>query len=181
MKKTYFVFILLIALAFITACSGDKETPPPAAGIEDEPAPPAEPEAPPITVAPENPADKTTFLAPLPNVNNAVIDRATNTVSVDFRNDLELPITLPLTGSWAKYSETECINPQINAIYKGEYVQALVTEIKAGDTFTIKWDCENPDKLPVVGAAFKADLTFNYKTSSGLIKSHIGSINGRYS
>jgi hypothetical protein len=120
MKKTYFVFILLIALAFITACSGDKETPPPAAGIEDEPAPPAEPEAPPITVAPENPADKTTFLAPLPNVNNAVIDRATNTVSVDFRNDLELPITLPLTGSWAKYSETECINPQINAIYKGE-------------------------------------------------------------
>jgi hypothetical protein len=193
MKKTYIVLILLITVAFLTACtnkSGDdaalktciqeKDLPTICTSYCTQASVPAEPEAPPVIVPPNVLPDKTTFSNPIPNVGNAVIDREKNTITIKFQNNKNATILLPLTGSASKYSKSECKNPQITATYKGNPVQLLVTEIENGDEFTVTWDCENLAEVPAIGTLFSADLVFNYKVETGMIYSEMGTVVGKY-
>lgn len=188
MKKIYIIFTLLVTLAFLTACTCDTapiDVPVEnlneiCAGYCNQTAPPAEPEAPPVTVQPSVLPDKTTFSNPIPSVETAVIDRVKNSITVKFRNEKNTTILLPLTGSVSKYSKSECQNPQITATYKGDRVEALVTEIKNGEEFTITWDCENLQQVPAAGTLFSADLVFNYKAITGQIYQEMGTVVGRY-
>jgi hypothetical protein len=193
MKKTYLIIALLAISLLFGACTKEPAECIAPSDLQNvckgycealtpstPTSPPAVPNTPPATVEPFVEPDKTTFMAPLPSISSAYINRAENSIVVEFRNDLDYSITLPLTGSWAKYSETECLNPIISATHEGEMVQALTTEIKSGDIFTIKWDCENPQVMPYAGSVFSADMSFNYKTSAGMIRQHMGTINGKY-
>lgn len=192
MKKTYLIFTLLIAFAFLAACTKQTDT---ANCIPKEslsevcksyctassvPEAPVAPSEPPAIVPPSVTPDRTSFLDPIPNVGNAIIDREKNSVIITFKNNKGVPITLPLTGSVGKYSASECKNPQITATYKGEKVEALITTIPNGDEFTVTWDCENLENIPAAGTAFSADLKFHYKIESGMIAEELGTVVGKY-
>jgi hypothetical protein len=193
MKKTYLIIALLAISLFIGACTKAPEQCIQPSDLQNvckgycealtpstPTAPPAVPNTPPPTVQEPVVPDMTSFLPPIPNVGSAYINRAENSVAIEFRNDNNFTITLPLTGSASKASKTECLSPIVTAVYKGEAVQALVTQIKSGDTFTVKWDCENPQVMPLAGSTFSGDLVFNYKTTAGMIKQQYGTVNGKY-
>jgi hypothetical protein len=187
MRKLYILFTLLLALTFLTACAVPIETPAPQNTATNTDTNTNVPEIPPApaaeqpTVPPNNPNDKSTFSAPIVSVGTAIVDRNENSITQTFENQKGVPIFLTLTGEVAKYSKSECKNPQLTAAYKGEVVEALVTKIADGDQFTITWDCERLPVIPEPGTRFSADLKFYYKLESGTIFSEMGTVLASYS
>jgi hypothetical protein len=184
MRKAHLLFTLLLALAFLTACTNETKTLVPQEPIKNTPIETTnqtnESIEPPVTVQPSVLPDKTTFSKPIPNVENAVINKEKNSITIKFVNNKNATISLPLTGSVSKNSKSVCDNPQITATYKGNYVTSLVTEIKNGEEFTVTWDCENLKVVPASGTLFSADLVFNYKSENGMIYQESGTVVGQY-
>jgi hypothetical protein len=111
----------------------------------------------------------TSFRAPMPNVYIAVADATDNSVEVPFRNNLGTAITFPLITNEPlviPQTGTTCNNPVLSGMYEGNPIQfessANPTVVGNGDAFTLKWDCENLNPAPAVGARFEADLSFKY-------------------
>lgn len=125
--------------------------------------------------------ERTTFAAPLPNLDNAVIDGATNSIEVAFKNNKGVAITLPLTGTLTPDTGVTCANATITATYNGLAVVVNSTSIPNGDNFLVKWDCTNLGSTPETGTKFKADMTFDYANSeTRQVLKHTGSVDGKY-
>ncbi|MCF7799124.1 hypothetical protein K9M74_04425 [Candidatus Woesearchaeota archaeon] len=124
--------------------------------------------------------ERTTFGAPLANVDNAVIDGATNSLEVAFVNNKGTGITLPMTGALTAQGSTVCANAVINATYNS--ADATGVTIPQGETFLVTWDCDDLGTVPSAGTKFKADLQFDYvNAETGQTIPHTGSVQGKYS
>jgi hypothetical protein len=180
MKKLMLIISILLSVLLITACqkeSADNTTIP---DDNNENTAPSVPETPQAPIEPIVPV-VASFSEPIPNIKTAEIDALTNSVTVEFKNNVPNSITLPLTGTWARYSATYCKTWDITSTYKKDPVEPLVTTIQSGDSFIVKWTCTEPAKA-LAGSNFSADLTFNYKNAAtGMIKTQSGTITGQYS
>jgi hypothetical protein len=127
--------------------------------------------------------DRTTFTAPLPNVDNAVVTLATNTVQIAFKNDKGVDIVLPMTATG-----TGNCNPLLDVT--GTWTDTAgnqqpivpgVTQIQNGGGFLLTFNCTATPGAQI-GSKFKADITFpyiNFETKQTL--SQTGSVEGKYS
>lgn len=126
--------------------------------------------------------DRTTFSAPLPNVDNAVVTLTGNTVQIAFKNNKGVDITLPMTAS----ATGDCANPTVTGTFTNstggqEAIVAGTTRIQNGGGFLLTFDCDD-NAGAQLGSKFKADFTFpyvNYETGQTL--SQTGSVEGKYS
>ena len=106
--------------------------------------------------------ERTTFQAPLPNIDKALIEED-GRVEIAFRNNVgvQINVTDVRTG--------DCDAP----------TEALGT-INNGETFLVEWDCEN-DFEGEVGDRFSADLGFEYiNLETGQTRRQTGTVDGRY-
>ena len=130
--------------------------------------------------------DRTTFAAPLPNVDNAVIISTGNTIEVAFRNNKGVPVTIDLgTTTLTPGTGVTCANAVLTGTYNGAAIVATgvgETPIPNGGGFLLQWDCDDLTPAPDVGAKFKADISFGYtNVETGQTLSHTGSVEGKYS
>jgi uncharacterized protein (UPF0333 family) len=126
--------------------------------------------------------ERTTFQAPLPNVDNAVVDVAANSVEIAFRNNKGVSITLPLTTTLTPGAGVDCANAVLTGTYAGAAIVADTTQIPNGANFLLLWTCDAPAQAPAVGDKFKADISFDYtNVETGQSLSQTGSVEGKYS
>ena len=121
--------------------------------------------------------DKTIFPSPIPHTDNALIKASTNSMEIPMRNNINFPITLPLTGSVTN-GGTECTAVTLSGTYKGAAINAT-TLIPNGGAFLLKFTCTGT--AGAVGDKFKADFSFDYvntETTQARIQS--GSVEGKY-
>jgi len=122
--------------------------------------------------------ERTTFAAPLPNLDNAVVDAATNSIEVAFKNNKGVAITIPGTGGVTPDAGVTCDNPTISVKYNNQIINDTV-QIPNGANFLVKWNCSNP--APAAGSKFKADMYFDYvnvETTQTLKQT--GSVDSKY-
>ena len=127
--------------------------------------------------------DRTTFTAPLPSVDNAVVTLATNTVQIAFKNNKGVDITLPLTatGNGNCNGAVAVTGTYTNSTGGSQPIVAGVTQIQNGGGFLLTFTCP-ANAGAQVGSKFKADITFpyvNFETQQTLSQS--GSVEGKYS
>ncbi len=120
--------------------------------------------------------DRTTFAAPISNVDNAVITQDTvagvTQVEIAFKNNKGVAITVPGTTT---VTSTQC-DAATGAI---DIVPAA--KIQNGDGFLLKWNCTTAD-TEEVGNKFKADISFDYvNNETGQTMKQTGSVEGKYS
>jgi hypothetical protein len=133
--------------------------------------------------------DRTSFAAPIPNVDNAVVDRTTNSVEIAFRNNKGVSITLPLTTTLTATAPVTCANAALTGTYNGAAIvaspavlPAIATQIPNGAGFLLRWDCDDLATVPDVGTKFKADISFAYNNAeTGQTLTQTGSVEGKYS
>ncbi len=125
--------------------------------------------------------ERTTFTAPIANLDNAVVSLADNSIEIAFKNNKGVAITLPLTGNVSPATGVECNNPVITGTYSGAPIVADTTQIPNGGTFLLKWDCDPSSLNPTVGDKFKAELTVDYtNVETTQTITHTGSVDGKY-
>lgn len=137
--------------------------------------------------------DRTVFAPPLTNVDNAVIFTGVtpglgNTVTIAFKNNKGVDITLPLTAT-AINDNGMCGLVDITGTYTDSAgtQQPIVpstdptpSRIQNGGGFLLTFDCQNA--AGPIGSKFKADFTFpfvNFETQQTL--SQTGTVEGKYS
>jgi hypothetical protein len=126
--------------------------------------------------------DRTTFSAPLPNVDNAVIDFAGNTVAIAFRNNKGVAIEVPQTGT---FTSTQCdvaAPPGITGVIDSVTRAAIAPadDIQNGAGFIVTWSC-TPIGGAAIGSKFKADVTIDYvNTETGQTLKQTGTIEGKF-
>jgi uncharacterized protein (UPF0333 family) len=129
--------------------------------------------------------ERTTFQAPLPNVDNAVVDATTNSVEIAFRNNKGVSITLPNIGNTDSTLTAGSGVTCANAVLTGTYNSAALTnttQIPNGANFLLSWNCDDLATVPAVGDKFKADISFAYtNVETGQSLSQTGSVEGKYS
>ncbi|HYD03046.1 MAG TPA: hypothetical protein VEC16_01990 [Alphaproteobacteria bacterium] len=125
--------------------------------------------------------ERTTFQAPLPNVDNAVVDTPANTIEIAFRNNKGVAITLPLTTTLTPGSGVTCANATLAGNYNGAAIVADTTQIPNGANFLLNWTCA-ATTTAAVGDKFKADISFDYtNVETGQSLTQTGSVEGKYS
>lgn len=118
--------------------------------------------------------ERTTFQAPLPNVDTAYIDGANQQVEVAFTNSVGYPVVVlgtgyNITSMEVDGSSTSCTPTSI--VGNG-------SSIPNGETFTVKIDCGATTWT--AAKRFKGTMTFQYNnTYTGQVKKHTGTINGK--
>ena len=119
--------------------------------------------------------EKTTFKAPFLNTESAVIiwNSATNvTVQVPFTNSQGGSVNISTVTATAT-GTGDCVT--VNGIWT-DYSAEVIPN---GEAFILTWECANDNSL-VAGDKFKADLGFEYKTTtSGLTRVHSGEVVGK--
>lgn len=129
--------------------------------------------------------ERTTFTAPIPNLDNAVVSASTNSVEIAFKNNKGVAITLPLTGTLETETGTTCVLEAVDPItgtYDGNPIVADTTSIPNGGTFLLTWNCVDLATAPETGSSFKANLMFQYTNEgTGQTISHTGTVEGKYS
>jgi len=116
--------------------------------------------------------ERTTFKAPLVNMDNAVLNTATNSFEIAFRNNKGVPITIPLT---TVVTSEQCINPQLSGMYE-DISLTPDTPIPNGDNFILKWTCDQ-SRDAKKGNDFKADVEFDFvDTETGLTLKEMGNV-----
>jgi uncharacterized protein (UPF0333 family) len=112
--------------------------------------------------------EKTTFMAPLANIDNAVV-RSDGSVEVVLQNNLGQ--TVVINNGLSGVSGTGDCTSVAN-------FTATPNTIQNGDKVTLVWDCGNLTS----GSKFKADLTFEYTNQfSGQTHPHTGSLSAKIS
>ncbi|MBD3208884.1 hypothetical protein GF367_00510 [Candidatus Woesearchaeota archaeon] len=115
--------------------------------------------------------EKTTFKAPFLNTESAVITIGGGNISVQ----------VPFTNGQGK---SVTINESAGASSTGDCnvaaagVSADDATPTNGQAFVLTWACGNPNSLQS-GDKFKADLSFTYKTDTGLNRVHSGEVVGK--
>lgn len=126
--------------------------------------------------------ERTTFAAPLPNLDVARINAASNSVEIAFKNNKGVAITLPLTGNLTTDPGTTCANAVVTAVYNNAAVVPNTTPIENGGTFLVTWDCDDLTPAPAIGSKFSADMSFDWtNVETGQTFGHSGTVNGKYS
>ncbi|MGV8172271.1 MAG: hypothetical protein ACP5OA_06285 [Candidatus Woesearchaeota archaeon] len=132
--------------------------------------------------------DRTTFSAPLPNVDNAVILLSGNTVQIAFKNNKGVDITLPMTATVS--GSSDCTTVDLTGTFTNSTggqqdivasTEVNPTRIQNGGSFLLTFDCTDTP-TGTIGSKFKADFSFpyiNYETGQTL--SQTGSVEGKYS
>ncbi len=121
--------------------------------------------------------ERTTFTAPLPNVDNALVDAEENSAEIAFRNNVGVKINLTGTGT---ASDDFCATPADLAVSYEVEGDALETEVSNGQGFLVKWTC-NDGATPNIGDKFEATLGFSYENmETGQDRSHTGTVSGKY-
>jgi len=125
--------------------------------------------------------DRTTFAAPVPNVDNAVISLSGDTVTVPFRNNKGVAITIPVpSGTFTSAQCTGGVGTLAQVTTTNGTTIAPGTQIQNGDGFNIQWTCAHITGASS-GSKFKADVSFNYMNSeTGLAIPQTGSIEGKW-
>lgn len=135
--------------------------------------------------------ERTTFSAPLPSIDNAVIN-ADGTVQVAFRNNVGVAIDLTGVGNITPGTGMNCVSTQTVTAETSAGVGIAVDpadptnadDIQNGDTFLITWTCapQPVGTVPDQGQKFKADsVYFEYRnTETGQVRRQVGSIDGKY-
>jgi hypothetical protein len=123
--------------------------------------------------------DRTTFSAPVPNVDNAVVDRTNDIVAVAFRNNKGVAIKIPQTGTFTSTycTGTPAIINVTDSTTGAEY--ATTTNIENGAGFIMTWTCGHGTATS--GSKFKADVAFDYVNSeTGQTLKQTGTIEGKW-
>jgi uncharacterized protein (UPF0333 family) len=127
--------------------------------------------------------DRTTFTAPLPNVDNAVVSQTANSVQIAFKNNKGVDITLPLTATVSN-GGSACSAATVAGTFTNSTGQQeailTTTRIQNGGGFLLTFTCTGT--AGPIGSKFKADFSFpyvNYETGQTL--SQTGSVEGKYS
>ncbi len=116
--------------------------------------------------------DRTTFPAPLPNVDNAVITATGNSFQIAFKNNKGVAITIP--GGAGNYSivSSQCTGNWTMTPPAGT--------IQNGDSFLITFACGTPANGQL-DSKFKADVSFVYiNTETTQSIRQTGSVEGKY-
>lgn len=114
--------------------------------------------------------DRTTFTAPTPNIDLAVIDLANGDVEVAFRNNVGVKINI--TGGAA--------GTDVCAGAAATSPSGTNGWIANGETFLVSWNCSNASA--VQGDKFDVELTFDYlNNETGQIRKATGSVQGKWS
>jgi hypothetical protein len=130
--------------------------------------------------------ERTTFSAPLPSIDNAVIN-TDGTIVVAFKNNVGVAIDLTGEGNVTPGAGITCTveNTVTAATSQGVAITpnadpALATDIQNGETFLITWTCTPVSAT--MGQKFKADaLYFSYRnTETGQTRRQVGTIEGKY-
>jgi hypothetical protein len=126
--------------------------------------------------------ERTTFAAPLPNVDNAVIDTATGTVQVAFKNNVGVAINITGTGAITVSTATSCTPVADVTVEDSAGTDLTGSSIANGDGFLVTWTC-TPAASVKIGDKFKADsIYFEYKNiETGQTRKASGSVDGKYS
>jgi len=132
--------------------------------------------------------DRTTFTAPIPNVDNAVINQAANTITIAFKNNKGVDITLPTIGALANgiSGSSTCTAVSLsgtftNATGQQQTIIAGTTRISNGGGLLLTFTCTAGTAGPI-GSKFKADFSFPYTNfETGQQLSQTGSVEGKYS
>jgi uncharacterized protein (UPF0333 family) len=131
--------------------------------------------------------ERTTFAAPMSNVDNAIISASANSVEIAFRNNVGVAVTFPLTGSLTTGTGTTCENAVVTVSSDtdgdGDLDALLATDkVENGEGFVVNWNCDDLIPVPKAGSKFKADsLAFNYVNTETLqSKSQSGTVDGKY-
>ena len=125
--------------------------------------------------------DRTTFTAPIPNVDNAVISLTGDTVEVAFRNNKGVAITVAYPGN-GNFSSAQCAGAT-DIVTMTDTTGATITSatpIQNGAGFNIRWTCAHVVGS-AIGSKFKADVSFNYVNSeTGQTIPQTGTIEGKW-
>lgn len=126
--------------------------------------------------------DRTTFSAPLPSVDNAIIDFGdgnTAYIVVPFRNNKGVAVNIPGTGTFTSEQCTGGVATFQN-VTNTDGTDMLGVDIQNGDGFNIAWTCD-PIAGAEIGSKFAADVSFDYQNSeTSLVASHTGTIEGKW-
>jgi len=127
--------------------------------------------------------DRTTFTAPIPSVDNAVVTLSTNSVQIAFKNNKGVDITLPMTAT----GTGNCNGvPTVTGTYTDvagaqQPIVANTTQIQNGGGFLLTFVCPGAASGQV-GSKFKADISFPYiNHETGQTLTQTGSVEGKYS
>ncbi|MBN2881092.1 hypothetical protein JXM83_03490 [Candidatus Woesearchaeota archaeon] len=113
-------------------------------------------------------AEKTTFMAPLPNIDYAVV-RSAGTVTIVLQNNLGQTIQVN-NGTSGVSGTGDCATV-------GGFTASPNT-VPNGEKVTLTWDCG----ALTAGGKFKSDLTFEYTNQfSGQTHPHSGSVTAKVS
>lgn len=125
--------------------------------------------------------ERTTFQAPLPNIDTAVVDNTGEWVEVAFRNNVGVNIQIDLTSAVFEFdgADATCTSPSLSGTHEGDAINAS-TIIANGDVFLLRWDCASVTGVSV-DDRFKADASFDFTNlQTTQTRTHRGSIEGRW-
>lgn len=130
----------------------------------------------PDTLLPE----RTTFQAPLPNVENAFADATENEVEISFTNNVGQRINLTNTANATVDEGGECIWGKAERA-NGSTIEPAHT-ISNGEVFRIIWDCSGADDTEVGSRFTSDDIRFEYTNmNTGSTRRHTGNVQARWS
>ena len=116
--------------------------------------------------------ERTTFTAPLPNVDTALVE-ADGSVEIAFRNNVGVTIGLPLSGTGT--DDCSAVS-EVAGTYNGAAI-TNTTQIPNGAGFLLSWDCTAGE----VGEKFRATLGFDYvNVETGQTRRQTGTVDGKY-
>lgn len=119
--------------------------------------------------------ERTTFTAPFPSSEAAVVSLSGKTVEVALTNNYGQTVTLLNTG---ENGTEDCTNPTLKVFNttSSAYEDTSI-DLRNGDTFLIQYTCAV--FTGNVGDRFETELTFAYTTPSGLTHTHSGTVSGQ--
>lgn len=117
---------------------------------------------------------KSTFQAPFINTESAVIrvSGADVTIQVPMTNGNAGSVTINTTASSA-VGDNDCST--IGAVSTNDADDVIASN----DEFIITWTCTGASAGLNVGDKFRTNIGFSYATSSGLVRTHTGSVTGK--
>jgi uncharacterized protein (UPF0333 family) len=134
--------------------------------------------------------ERTTFTAPIANLDNAVISMSENSIEVALINNKGVAITLTNTTSGVVDLDSAalaCGTVSLSAVDNEGTAIAFGapgtgTAIPNGGRFLLKWTCDDPVATGTsIGDKFKANLGFYYtNVETGQSIMHTGSVDGKY-
>lgn len=120
--------------------------------------------------------ERTTFTAPFPSSESAVVTG--NTVQVALTNNFGQKVEILNTNASAS-AVGDCTGPvNVSVVRIGSTANPTNLNVSNGETFILEWVCGDFNGK-TSGDRFDTDLTFQYRTPSGLEHPHTGSVNGK--